>query len=160
MTKWCKIRMSLISKIKQINYYPALFEKAYNSEVIDLKGVENALAAFCVAILPNNSKFDQGVLTSSNFMSQDFEFDLGNSSTSLSSLNIVENKGMNLFFGKARCSTCHHPQQSGSTYGGFTPTTSFANIGLDLEYTDNGLGSLHRMQLTVNLKFRILKMWP
>lgn len=144
---------ALVSKLKQIQYYRELFIKAYNSSTIDLIGVENALAAFCISILPNNSKFDKGI--SSLFIPGiGFESNLANSNIKLATLSSVENQGMNLFFGKARCSTCHHPQQGGSTYGGFTPSTSFANIGLDVTYTDNGLGSITNNEGN-NGKFKI-----
>jgi cytochrome c peroxidase len=129
---------ALINKIKQLSYYKELFKKAYNSENVDLKGIENALAAFCVAILPSNTKFDAGV---SSLVSPPFMNSLVDSTTSLFNLTAQENKGLALFFGKARCASCHHPDQGGSTYGSFS-STNFANIGLDLTYNDNGVGAL------------------
>jgi cytochrome c peroxidase len=144
---------ALISKLKQINYYQKLFMNAYNSNVIDLKGVENALAAFCVAILPNNTKFDKGI-DAFAFSGMGTNTDLSNSNAKLYTLNSIENQGMNLFFGKARCATCHHPQEGGTTYGGFSTTTTFANIGLDIEYADKGLGSLTNVASN-NGKFKI-----
>ncbi len=129
---------ALVIKIKQLSYYKDLFKKAYNSENVDLKGIENALAAFCVAILPSNTKFDAGVST---LVSTPFMNSLVDSTTSLFNLTAIENKGLALFFGKARCASCHHPDQGGATYGSFS-STNFANIGLDVTYSDNGVGAL------------------
>jgi cytochrome c peroxidase len=140
----------LVTKIKQIGYYKDLFNKAYNSDEIDLKRIENALAAFCISLLPSHSKFDDGV---ASLVTNGFSLINVDSTTQLFTLNATENKGLNLFFGKARCATCHHPDQVGPTYGSFSSST-FANIGLDLVYNDNGVGSLSSIN-SLNGAFKI-----
>jgi cytochrome c peroxidase len=139
----------LVTKIKQIGYYKDLFYKAYSSDEIDLIGIENALAAFCVSIIPNNSKFDQGIaaLPFGNF-GLFFEDSIPN----LFNFSAQENRGASLFFGKARCSTCHTPGEGGSTYGG--SSNPFANIGLDLVYNDNGFGDIANIS-SMNGLFKI-----
>jgi cytochrome c peroxidase len=134
---------AVVNKIKQIAYYKPLFEKAYNSDEINLEKIENALTAFCVSILPSNSKFDEG-LKMQNL--NGFSFSFVDSTTQLLTLNAIENKGLKLFFGKARCATCHHPDQGGPTYGSFS-SSSFANIGLDMVYKDNGLGAISKLNI-------------
>jgi cytochrome c peroxidase len=130
----------LLVKLKQNEYYPELFRKAYGNMDINLRAIENALAAFCFALAPNNSKFDVALLNALN--------------TSNGLFNASENNGLKLFFGKARCGTCHHPEQQGGSYGSPIQTAAFANIGLDMVYADNGLGALDQ-QKTNNGKFKI-----
>jgi cytochrome c peroxidase len=143
----------LVNKIQQISYYKDLFKKAYASDTIDLEKIENALTAFCVSIIPNNSRFDQGVSAFNNINQGIF----GENTITLFNLSAKENKGLNLFFGKARCAQCHNPGEGGATYGG-DPTSalggSFANIGLDLDYTDNGVGTINNA-VSQNGSFKI-----
>lgn len=134
---------ALVNKVKQIPYYKNLFSKAYNEDVIDLEKIENALTAFCVALLPNNTKFNAGLQT---IINDPFQFTNLDSTSRFGSFSAIENKGMALFFGKARCGTCHHPQEGGNTYGNGS-ISSFANIGLDLNYSDNGVGILSNNSL-------------
>jgi cytochrome c peroxidase len=126
--------IALVNKIKQFPYYQDLFKKAYGSEEITLEGIENALASFCVCIVPVSTKFDKGLST----LTSQFSFTFIDSTTSLFNFNTAENKGMSLFYGKARCSSCHHPEIITGYYGG----SPYANIGLDIVYNDNGLGAL------------------
>ena len=132
----------LVNKIQQINYYKDLFRKAYASDTIDLEKIENALTAFCVSIIPNNSRFDQGVSAFNNNNQGIF----GDNTITLINLSAKENKGLNLFFGKARCFQCHEPSSGSGTYGA-NPSLPiggpFANIGLDLDYADNGVGNIN-----------------
>lgn len=140
---------ALVNKIKQLSYYNELFTKAYGPNEIDLANIENALAAFCVALLPSNTKFNIGLQA----VSLPFGFNEVDTTVNLFNLSAVENQGLKLFFGKARCGTCHHPEEGGSTYGGSSPTP-FANIGLDLVYSDNGLGALVG-NANLNGKFKV-----
>lgn len=139
----------LVEKLKLVSYYKELFKKAYGVETIDLKGIENALAAFCAAILPRHSKFDKEIRK--NFSSSFFSF--VNSSTTFVSFTPQENEGLSLFFGKARCSNCHRPDEVGSTYGS-SSSTVFANIGLEMNYEDQGLGSVFNMS-SLNGAFKV-----
>lgn len=137
---------ALVSKIKQIGYYKDLFNKAYGSEEVTLEGIENALAAFCVCIVPFQTKFDQGLAN----LNGQFGFMFVDSTSRLFNFSNLENKGMSLFYGKARCASCHHPEVITGYYGG----TPYANIGLDMVYNDNGLGALAN-DASHNGKFKI-----
>jgi len=48
----------LVSKVAALNYYPALFQKAFGSTVIDSVGISKALAQFVRSIIPYQSKYD------------------------------------------------------------------------------------------------------
>ena len=49
----------LVSKVSTLNYYPALFQKAYGSTAIDSQKISKALSQFVRAIVPFQSKYDQ-----------------------------------------------------------------------------------------------------
>jgi cytochrome c peroxidase len=127
--------MSMLkSKLASLEYYPALFDKAYGSPEITEKNIADALAQFLCSIGSTNSKFDKGIRD--GFL----EF------------TPKEKLGKELFFSaKTNCSACHNgsnfsaPDFPGSSYG--TPEVKgTANIGLDIVYKDQGKG---------NGKFRI-----
>ena len=137
---------ALVNKLKQKKYYKDLFYKAYGSEEIKLEGIEEALAAFSVCIVPKNTRLDEGT-ASVNFP---FGFVLLDSLIQLNNFSAIENKGLSLFYGKARCGSCHRPEIISGYYG----TKPFANIGLDLNYDDNGLGAISN-DSKQNGKFKI-----
>lgn len=137
---------ALVDKIKQISYYKDLFNKAYGTDEITLNGIENALASFCVCIVPFSTKFDKGLAG----LNSQSSFPFIDSTIQLFNFSAIENKGMNLFYGKARCASCHHPEIITGYYGG----SPYANIGLDLEYNDNGLGTIAN-DANQNGKFKI-----
>ncbi len=117
-------------KLKKVDYYPALFEKAFGSTEITEERAVNALAQFVSAMVSSNSKWDEGAKTDfTNFTAQ-------------------ENMGRDLFFdAKAKCSQCHSganfsaPDEPNDPYGGEVRGT--ANIGLDESYKDQGKGDGH-----------------
>lgn len=115
---------SLMEKLKDISYYPELFEKAYGSTHIDEARFSNAITQFMASISSTNSTFDRAI-------ENDFE-----------DFTEFQKLGMAIFFSeKAQCASCH----SGVNFaaadgqsGEYVSTSGTANIGLDLEYTDNG----------------------
>lgn len=138
---------ALVNKIKQIPYYKSLFEKVYGDDEINLERIEDALASFSVCIVPSRTKFDGGLAQFNGFI--DFSA-LNNINYNLSGLTSTENQGFKLFYGKARCGSCHHPEIIAGYYGG----EPYANIGLDMDYSDNGLGTLTN-DASENGKFKI-----
>lgn len=119
-------------KVKTIAYYPALFNDAFsiNSE-INAATIANALSAFVSNITSLNTKFD---------FYQD----------GMVQLTGMEASGMNLFFNKYNCNSCHQTQiPNGYQVGG-----GFVNIGLDVNYDDNGVGALSNNTID-NGKFKI-----
>ena len=108
----------LETKLSKVEYYPALFEAAYGSPEITKDRISSAIAEFLRSMVSLNAKYDQGVANDFNNFSE------------------MEKLGMELFMDKARCSGCHNEPTFDSRWGGA------ANIGLDLEYEDPGIGAL------------------
>jgi len=115
---------SLMEKLKKISYYPELFEKAYGSTHIDEHRFSNAITQFMASISSTNSSFDRAI-------ENEFE-----------NFTEFQKLGMAVFFSnKAQCASCH----SGINFaaadgqsGEYASTSGTANIGLDIEYADNG----------------------
>lgn len=116
-------------KLAGAEYYPALFEKAFGSPEITDERVASALAQFLRSMVTCNAKIDQG-----------------NPQAVLSSL---EKQGMELYFGKALCSSCHGGRNLNDAFQMLNDTfppfyndgRRIANIGLDMSYADPGLGA-------------------
>lgn len=130
---------SFTKKITGIPYYEDLFTKAYGDGQVTKVRVAEALSWFVRSIRSNQTKFDQHVKSVGGI----FPFPKPNNpvptpvpSNVLSSL---EQEGWHLFFEKYNCNSCHQVQQPTgySMFGG-----TFANIGLDKEYADNGVQSV------------------
>jgi cytochrome c peroxidase len=107
----------LEAKLSNVDYYAPLFTDAFGSPEITSDRISLALAQFVRSMVSYESKYDEGVATNfANFTNQ-------------------ENQGRQLFFSnRTRCSNCHE-------------TDSFSldrprNIGLDLVFTDEGVGAI------------------
>jgi len=116
-------------KVRRTAYYKPLFEAAFGSEEVTSKKMGRALAQFVKSIISVSSKFDQGR------MLVDPGGVLGNGANPIDFPNYtdMENLGKQLFFRKFACSQCH---------GGVNLDGSLSapkNIGLDADYTDNGM---------------------
>ena len=108
----------LSAKLSKIPYYQGLFSDAFGTPAVDSLRIQNALASFIANFAFSNNRFQQSLADNSV-------------------LNPSESNGKTLFFGKAKCSSCH--QLSGNNNGyGFTDEAF--NIGLDETYSDNGVG--------------------
>lgn len=107
---------SLNKKLASISYYRPLFEKAFGSSDVSTDKVGMALQAFLHSINSNNTRFD---------LAQRGEL----------LLSSLEQKGSELFMSKYDCNSCH---QVGSP-NGYIFAGTFANIGLDEDYQDEGL---------------------
>lgn len=118
----------LTIKLKAIEYYPALFEKAYGDQNITEERIGNALAQFLCSIRSSNSKFDQGA------------------KNAFAEYTPLEKLGKELFFSeKTKCARCHSgknfsaPDFPHGAYGQ-PEVKGTANIGLDVVYKDEGKG--------------------
>ncbi len=106
----------LSEKLKSIEQYEHLFQDIFEEEISeDL--IRDALTTFVGSIISYNTKFDKGI-----------EIDFANFSLS-------EKNGESIFFGKGKCGHCHR----GNHFAAFWREST--NIGLDLEYTDQGAGN-------------------
>ncbi len=109
---------NVVANIKQTPYYKDLFIKAYGSgEVTELK-ISEALTNFLASMRSHQSKYDIG---------RESEF---------ANFNPIELLGKDLFTQKLYCKNCHVEPDFSSSWGGV------ANIGLDLDYNDEGTGDL------------------
>ncbi len=106
-------------KLRKLDYYAPLFEDAFGSTEITRERIAMALSQFLRSMVSYRSKYDVG-------MAINFE-----------NFSTLERMGKDLFFSwDMPCQGCHN----GNNLNGWG--TSAANIGLDDNYTDNGMGDL------------------
>ena len=104
------------AKLANTSYYPDLFEDAFGDDEITSERVGLALAQFIRSMVSYQSKYDAGVATNfNNFTNQ-------------------EERGMNLFEGRARCDRCHITD--------IQIATQARNNGLDRFTTDPGVAGV------------------
>lgn len=125
----------LVEKIENTDYYKPLFIAAYGNSNVNSERISKALSQFVGSITTNRSKLDIGLQTNFNNFTE------------------LENMGREIFnSNKAMCSTCHGgnnfsaldgPSDPYGGGGGGTASNDLrgaANIGLDIQYADNGFG--------------------
>ena len=143
---------SLVQKLKNIDYYPGLFYKAFGSNVIDSTKIARALAQFVRSMVSYRSPFDEGMSLVMDRLDDFPNFDSS------------ENRGKRIFFKPAtiNCSGCHTTEVfigdvarnngisftnmdygvggiSGNTLDNFTfKTPSLKNIALRPPYMHDG----------------------
>ena len=118
---------SLVEKLAATDYYAELFEDAFGTTEISAERISLSLAQFVRAMISYQSKFDEGVAATGN--NPDF------TTINFPNFTASENLGKDLFFSnRTNCATCH----------GTINFVSNAprNNGLDLVYSDNGVGDL------------------
>ena len=123
----------LIAKVKAAPYYTDLFTKAYGSDEVTSDKIAEAMTQFIKSMIGCNSPMDRV-------------------STNGESLSPLAMEGMNIFFGEGRCYNCHSGpdlNDRGGFFvdpffppngGGFGWAQDIADIGLDKNYTDVGMG--------------------
>lgn len=121
----------LVAKLSEISYYPDLFTKTYGDPQVTSDRISDAISQFLVSMVSCNSKFDVG------------------EETNFAHFSPLEKMGHSIFFGnKAKCGQCHAganfsaPDGFNGSYGGPT-IKGTANIGLAVNYKDNGKGNGH-----------------
>lgn len=107
---------ALEGKLEKVSYYPSLFEQAFGTSDITIERMGQAMAAFLHSINSTNTRFDQVMRGEATFTPEELT-------------------GNNLFMSTYDCNSCH---QVGSV-NGYIAAGTFANIGLDEEYSDAGL---------------------
>jgi cytochrome c peroxidase len=113
----------VVARVEQLPYYKWLFEGAYNDTEVTESRVLEAISEFVNALGSYRSRFD---LAAGNLMPTQLEMPLP-------ALTNVENRGWGLYLGF--CSGCH-----GVELG--KPKVPRANNGLEMNYSDQGLGAL------------------
>jgi cytochrome c peroxidase len=102
-----------LSRLKGIKGYRDQFQKVFGTEVNE-EGVAKAIAAYERTVLAGDSNYDR--------------YKAGDSSA----LTVQEKKGMDLFFGKANCSSCH----AGPNF----TDNAFHNIGVGMNQAKPDVG--------------------
>lgn len=115
----------MLHRLADIDYYSAIFPYAYpNATRIDSNMIKSAISEFLKNFNFSNNKFTR-------------------SEQNKEQLTASENLGKDLFFGKAKCSLCHHIKDDNfSGNSGYGNTNESHNIGLDATFTDNGVGGI------------------
>lgn len=116
----------VVSRVQAKPFYAPLFQSAFGTSDITSDRISKALAQFVRSINTFDSKFRKGIeLTSGN-----------PSTTTFVNFTPEENLGKDLFMDiyRGNCQACH-------TKNLMVPEGA-QNIGLDLEYTDNGFGAM------------------
>ena len=109
----------LEQKLSTTSYYPELFKRKYGTPEITERKIGVALADFLSTITANNTKLDRSM-------------------QGIEPLAGIELEGQKLFIEVYDCNSCHQVQSpDGYLFAGI-----FANIGLDREYDDNGVGEI------------------
>jgi cytochrome c peroxidase len=111
----------LAIKLAKVPYYADLFEKTFGAKDINGEKISKAMSQFLRSMVTYQSKFDEA--KKANF----------------GTFTIEEKKGMELFTKKLHCSNCH----GGDNFNESVDGEQAFNIGLDAEYTDNGVGQLN-----------------
>jgi cytochrome c peroxidase len=116
----------LLARLKALEYYPGLFQKAYNSPTIDSTRIVRSLAQFVRSMVSYRTKYDIGRAT--------LRANQTPNNATFSNFTALENQGMQLFFNQGNCSTCH----TAETFSAPGPR----NNGLDIVSVDRGVGGV------------------
>ena len=119
---------ALCTRLQATSFYPDLFQKAFGSSTVSRENIAFALEAFVQCLQTNNSKFDKSL--SFNTMTGQQQIP--------QPLTAIEQQGLNAFTSTYNCNACHQISQTGYS----NSFNEFANIGLDVSYTDNGRGEI------------------
>ena len=123
----------LVTKIKAAPYYGDLFTKAYGNDEVTTAKITNAMAQFVKSMIGCDSEMDRNQVSGQP-------------------LSTLAQEGMNVFFGEGSCYNCHSGPDFNSRGGGFFDPSfppngggfgwaqNIADIGLDKEYSDVGMG--------------------
>lgn len=118
----------LSPKLSDVDYYAPLFEAAYGTPEVNAERISGAMTEFLHALLSTNSKLDK----------------IGRGEAEYTT---SEEIGRDIFMTeRGGCVNCH----SGGNLGG----GSFGNIGLELEYEDNGIGEISTSSSDRNGEFK------
>ncbi|MBL7817944.1 MAG: c-type cytochrome [Saprospiraceae bacterium] len=118
----------VISRINSLSYYPALYQKAFGSTTIDSARTVRAIAQFVRSMVSYRTKYDVGRSA--------FAVNQNPATVNFANFSTQENRGKQIFFTTGACASCHGTET-------FT-SPGAKNNGLDLVYTDNGVGAVTR----------------
>ncbi len=111
----------LVVKLSQVEYYQPLFEEAYGDKAINKERIATALSDFLESMFSADSKHDQAMIQLHQTGSETVF-----SAKELAGKAVFEESG---------CINCHGGPDLRGSWG-----DDWANIGLEMEYKDKGLG--------------------
>jgi cytochrome c peroxidase len=119
----------LVVRVEDADYYAPLFVDAFGDSEVTTERISFALAQFVRSISSYQSGWDEGVQLVGGEVAQDFP-----------NYTAEQNRGKDLFFGQARCATCHMPANplTPPPPGGQGPTDNLALWYVN-EPVNNGL---------------------
>jgi cytochrome c peroxidase len=117
---------TLLTKLKTLEYYPPLFQKAFGTTDIDSVRVARSLAQFVRSIVSYRTKYDIGRAA--------LRQNQNPNNTNFTNFTAQENQGRQIFFNQGNCAACHGTDT-------FT-APGVRNNGLDLVSADNGVGAI------------------
>lgn len=115
---------ALEKKLGNLDYYKPLFKNAFGDDKVTRERIAEAMSQFLKSMVTANTTFDS---------SNPGGWGSGNSLVFSDS----EQRGMSIFFNEGRCANCHNPAQDFA----FFMQEDFADIGLDAQPADKGLGA-------------------
>ncbi len=111
----------LVTKISKVDYYKPLFEEAYGDETVTKPRIATALADFLQSMFSADSKHDKAMIQMVQTGTENVF-----SAKELAGKAVFEESG---------CNNCHGGPDLRGSWG-----DDWANIGLEMDYTDKGLG--------------------
>lgn len=104
---------SLVNRLRNVNYYPELFENAFEDDSINVQNIQSALSQFLRSLVSENSKWDIGYK-----MVYDSTIPHYGASLDFPNFTPEENEGKRLFMSLeedegAGCIRCHVPPSFG-----------------------------------------------
>lgn len=124
--------VALSSKLSKLEYYPNLFKNAFGDEAINEERIADAMSQFLNSMVSFDSKFDR------------------ESNNNFAGFSTLEKAGMELFTSqRLQCQGCHSSKMFSAPDAPFQPyggpaenggpdTRGTANIGLEMDYEDEG----------------------
>jgi cytochrome c peroxidase len=125
----------IVAKVNALDYYPSLFEEAFDSPEADLEKIQIALSTYVRSMVSYRSKWDEG-------FAQNFQ-----------NFTPLELEGKELFESNYKCNNCHN----GSNFNGWGG--DIANIGLEHsdDIQDIGVGATWGESLNGSFKVPSLR---
>lgn len=124
----------IVDRLEDDEHYRILFRKAYGTSEISEGRILSALETFMLAMESHNSLFDRA-LDKFSQVSTDYLV-----ASSLSYFTTEQNHGKTLFM--TNCASCHMSTLAPKVQTPFNSETIASNNGLDVLYSDKGLGSV------------------
>lgn len=127
---------NLPTKLAQTDYYANLFTQAYGTSTITVERINTAIRDFISILRSKSSRFEELRAATPNpnpgFPPSEGFFNIWDNTQTLGFTGL-ESLGQEIFLTKGRCASCHSSTRNLDGW-------EAANTGLELNYTDPGMG--------------------